>query len=73
MKRANIAIVEEPPLRYCGWDVTGNIILANEHFRKKIANVFYNEYQSSRHVIDNEDFDEPEFTWEEASDESDTK
>ena len=61
MKRANTAIVQEPPLQDCSWDVTGNIIWANEHFPEKIANVVYNEYQGSDDVTDNEDFDESEF------------
>ena len=44
MKRENTAIVQEPHLRDCGWDVTGNIIWVNEHFPEKIANVVHNEY-----------------------------
>ena len=40
MKQANIAIVQEPPLLDCGWDLTGNIIWANEHFLKKLLTLF---------------------------------
>ena len=43
------------------------------HFPEKIANVFHNEYQGSDDVIDDKDFDESEFTGEEASDKSDTE
>ena len=69
MKRANIAIVHEPPLQDCGWDVTGSIIWANE----KIADVVHNGYQDSDDVIDDEDYDESESRWEGASDDSGTE
>ena len=58
--------------QYCRWDVTGNTIWVNEHFPEKIVNVVHIEYQGSD-VIDYEDFDEPEFSWEGASDDSDTE
>ena len=45
MKSANTAIVQEPTLQGCGWDVSGNIIWANEHSPEKIAYVANNEYQ----------------------------
>ena len=61
MKNANAAIVQEPPLQDCGWDIRGNIILANEHFSGKIADVVHNEYQDSDDLIENEDFDKSEF------------
>ena len=70
MKSANTAIVQEPPLQDCGWDVSGNIIWTNEHFPEKIADVVHNEYQGSDDVIDNEDFNESELEWEGASDDS---
>ena len=73
MKRANIAIVQEPALQDCVWDVTGNIIWATEHFPEKNIQVIYNECQDSDDVIDDEDFDESEFEWEGASNDSDTE
>ena len=39
----------------------------------KIADVVHNEYQGSDDETDNEDFDESEFGWEGASDDSDTE
>ena len=65
MKRANIVIVQQ--------DVTGNIIWANEHFPKKVADVVYNGYQCSDDAVDNEDFDESEFWLENAGKNSDTE
>ena len=70
MKSANAAIVQEPPLQDCSWDVSGNIIWTNEHFPEKIPDVFHNEYQGSDDVIDNEDFNESEFEWEGPSEDS---
>ena len=69
MKSANTAIIKEPLPQDCSWDVSGNIIWTNEHFPEKIA-VVHNEYQGSDDVIDNEDFNESEFEWESASDDS---
>ena len=69
IKSGNTAIVQDPLLRYCGWDISGNIIWANEQFPEKIADA-HNEYQGSDDVIDNEEFDESEFGWEGASDDS---
>ena len=40
---------------------------------EKVADVVHNEYQGSDDVIDDEDFDESEFGWEGASDDSDTE
>ena len=51
-----------------GWDVSGNIIWANEHFPEKVFDVAHNEYQGSDDVIDIEKFNESEFGWEGASD-----
>ena len=56
MKSANTAIVQEPPLQDCGWDISGNIIWEDEHFPEKIADFVHNEYQGSDDVIGNEDF-----------------
>ena len=64
MKSANTAIVQEPPLQDCDWDISGNIIQANEHFSEKIADVVHNEYQGSDDLLENEDFDKSEFVWE---------
>ena len=70
MKKANTAINQEPPLQDCGWDISANIIWTNEHFPEKIADVVHNEYQDSDDVIDNEDFNESEFEWEGAYEDS---
>ena len=40
---------------------------------EKIADVVHSEYQGSDDAIDDEDFDESEFGWEGASDDSDTE
>ena len=45
MKSANTAIVQEPPLQDCFWNVSGNIICPNEHFPEKNADIVHNEHQ----------------------------
>ena len=71
MKRANTAVVQEPPVQDSGQYVTGNSIWEYEHFHEKIVDVVHNEYQGSDDVIDDEDFDESEFGWE--GDDGDTE
>ena len=57
MKSANTAIVQEPTLQGCGWDVSGNIIWANEHSPEKIADVAHKEYQGRLKIFMNQNMD----------------
>ena len=57
MKSANTATIQETTLQGCGWDVSGNIIWANEHSPEKIADVAHNEYQGRLKIFMNQNMD----------------